>query len=262
MALLVPSASASTHPTGAVTLSATIDGHSLAASSASHPIKLNPNSPAVVDVKVENRTAHTVTVQTVDLEGRVAELTFFQFDTSVDLVAHPGQTSKLVFRLDLGGLGGQATGLFPSALTLLSPTRSKVASQSLVVDVRGSLGSVYGLFGIVLLVLTALAFASSLVALARRRLSPNRWLRATRMLTPGIGLGLVFVFALSAFRVLLPSNAHGVEAIVAFGAVFFVLGYLTPAPESEDIDDLDDDASNEDESTIQTEPATGTVAST
>ena len=104
--------------------------------------------------------------------------------------------------------------------------------------------SVYGLFGLALVLLTIFAALGSLLALARHRLSPNRWLRGARFLTPGLGLGLVLVFTLSAFRVWVPSTGRWLVMILLCGAVFFGIGYLTPAPldegEEEEGEEYDD----------------------
>ena len=126
----------------------------------------------------------------------------------------------------------------------------------MVTDVHGSLVSVYGLFGLALLVLTILAFADVLLAIARHRMSPNRWRRGLRFLTPGIGLGLVLVFTLSALAVWVPSPGTWLVTVVVSAAVFFVLGYLSPTPratEEEDDEDLD-----ESEFLVSTEHRTST----
>jgi hypothetical protein len=61
------------------------------------------------------------------------------------------------------------------------------------------------------------------------------------MLTVGIGLGLVLVFTLSAVRVWSPSPARWFVVVAISALVFFVLGYLTPAPvDDEELDDEDE----------------------
>ena len=217
------------HP-GTVAVTAMIDNSPVAGSSGSYPVRLSPTVPSTLTLQITNRTPRAVTIRTIELEGHVGELTFFQYDTSVDLEVPARSATSLAFTLDLDGLRGQGTGLFPSSIRILGSNHQVLASESMVADVRGSLDSVYGLFGIVLVVLTGLALLSALSAFARHRLSPNRWLRATRMLTPGIGLGLVSVFTLSATRVTVPSNGHGLLSVGVFAVVFFLLGYLTPSP--------------------------------
>jgi hypothetical protein len=90
---------------------------------------------------------------------------------------------------------------------------------------------VYGLFGLAVLVLTACSLAGALVALARHRLHPNRWWRAVRFATPGIGAGAVVVFTLGVLRVLAPQPTTAVPLVLVGAAVGFVAGYLTPGPD-------------------------------
>ena len=128
------------------------------------------------------------------------------------------------------------------AVTVFDDHGHQVARQALVTDVRGSLVSVYGLFGLALLVLTVLALVDTAVAVARHGLPANRWRRGTRALTPGLGIGLVLVFTLSAAHVAVPTGPRWIEAAVGFAVLFFVLGYLTPTPDDarDDNDDYDD----------------------
>lgn len=246
LVLSVASAVAFAGPAAAagLALTATIDGQALAHSSESHPIRLSPRQPATVVVRVDNTSSAPVVVNTVRLEGRVAGLTFFAYDTSVDLTVGPRQSTSLQYVLDLGGLQGQATGLIPGSIRLLDEHRHVVAAQSMVSDVRGSIRSVYGLFGLALFLLTGFAVIGALLALARHRLPQNRWLRAARFLTPGLGLGLVLVFTLSAFRIWVPTTSRWIAMVLVCGGTFFVLGYLTPRPvDAEELgeDELDAD---------------------
>ena len=159
----------------------------------------------------------------------------------MNLTVGPHRATHLRYALDLTGLDGQATGLIPATISIANPRHQQLASQSLVTDVQGSLDSVYGLFGLALLVLTALAIIGTAVAIATHRMPPNRWRRGLRMLTPGIGLGLVLVFSLSALRVWVPTPGKWLVVIIVFAVVFFVIGYLTPNPVDEGEDDEDDD---------------------
>jgi hypothetical protein len=237
--LVVASASLASADNG-VSVSGSINGVPLSQGTESHPIKLDPKEPVDLTVNVRNDSNNNITVRTIRLEGVVAGLNFYRFDTAVvvNVDAHSSETRKL--SLDLGGLDGQATGLIPSRLIVLDAGRHSLASQSFVVDVHGSLFSVYGLFGLAILVVTALSLVGALVALARGRLHPNRWRRGLRFLVPGIGVGLLLVFSLSAFRVLAPQPSRWLPTVVISAIVFFVLGYLTPNPTTAD-DDEDDD---------------------
>ncbi len=72
------------------------------------------------------------------------------------------------------------------------------------------------------------------------RLPLNRWRRGLRLLTPGIGLGLVLVFTLSVARVWVPTTERWITVAAAFAVGFFILGYLTPTPAEDDEDDDED----------------------
>ena len=236
--------------TPGVSLTTIIGGQPVAGSSASHPVKLYPNRPAVIDIQVVNATNRPITVGSVSLTGTVVGLTFYAYDTAVNLTVGAHRATHLRYALDLTGLDGQATGLIPATISIANPRHQQLASQSLVTDVQGSLDSVYGLFGLALLVLTALAIIGTAVAIATHRMPANRWRRGLRMMTPGIGLALVVVFSLSALRVWVPTPGKWLVVIIVFAVVFFVIGYLTPNPvdegdEDEDDDDLYLDASDE-----------------
>jgi hypothetical protein len=169
-------------------------------------------------------------------------LTFFAYDTSVLLAVAPGRTEILRFPLDLGGLEGQATGLLHAGVTLLDARRHPVGSEATVVDVRGSMRSVYGEFGVAVAVVAAVSLTTALLALFGGRLPDNRWHRALRFLVPGVATGLVLVFTLSATRVFVPGPGRWVPIVGGSSVAFFLVGYLTPPPTAtgEDTRDLPD----------------------
>ncbi|QSE84962.1 hypothetical protein [Rhodococcus koreensis] len=227
-----------------VQMSVTVNGQDAATAGPTNPIRLDPQSPAQVKVNLDNDTAAPVTVAAVDVSGHVLGLTFFSYHTAVGLTVEPGQTQSLDFELDLSGLDGQATGLINGTVTVRGADGAVLAETATVTDVRGSMVSVYGLFGLALAILTALAVLDAALGIARRRLHENRWRRGLRMLTPGIGIGLVLAFTLSATRVWAPTLDRWLLLAGGFAAGFFILGYLTPTPdtaEDEDIDDMADD---------------------
>ena len=234
---------------GGISVTASVNGHPLAGSSATHPVRLSPTRAATVFVRVTDRASSPVDVRAVDLQGQVVGLTFFAFDTSVNFKVKAHSSSTLGFALDLTALKGEASGLIPGSLSVLGTQDEVVASEEMVSDVRGSIVSVYGLFGLGLLVLTLLALLAVLWAVARQKLPANRFRRALRFLVPGVGIGLVLVFSLSALRVWLPSNGHWLTVFLVFAVAFFALGYLTPTPlgSDEDEDEDDDDADVDDE---------------
>jgi len=239
----VPNAGASSNTTAfsGVTITGQINGQELATSSQSNPVRLYPLRPTNIRLTVANGTASTVHVAAVRLSGQVVDLTFFAFDTTVAFSVGPGRTVTNFYSLPLIGLSGQATGLVDGSLSVLNSRQQVVSSQGFVADVRGSLNSVYGIFGIILAVLTAIALGGVLVSLARRRLARNRFRRGLTFLVPGIGVGLILVFTLSATRVFVPSPSHWIPLVIVSAASFFVIGYFTPGSEADDEDENEDE---------------------
>lgn len=230
-----------------VRIVATIDGRSVGDSTEQRPIRLGPKRAAILRLAVTNIGAVPAEVRTVRLRGEVMALTFFAYDTSVDFVVASGATETRTFEIDLVGLDGQATGLIQGTVSVLDANRHTLASERVLVDVRGSLRSVYGLFGLALVALTVLSLGGALIALATHRLPDNRWRRGLRFLTPGIGTGLAIVFALSAMRVFVPRPGRWVPILLVSAGLFFGLGYLTPSPDGEDEDEGEgEDNSDED----------------
>jgi hypothetical protein len=153
----------------------------------------------------------------------------FSYDTRVDMSLKPGATEVRSFDLDLTDLRGQASGYIPSQLQLLTPDHSAIGTDDFPVDVRGRpLRTVYGIFGLAVLGITALLFVRLCLRLARGQLPTNRWQRGLEFAAPGLGLGLTLTFTLSTLRVVVPSAVHWVPLVLACGAIMFVLGYLAP----------------------------------
>lgn len=225
---------------GGVRLVARVDGVALDESSETRPIALHPDRPAAIAIEVANLTAATIEIRTVRMSGTVLGLAFFAYETAVRLRVDPGATVTAAYRLDLGDLDGQATGLVMGSVSLLDADRSEIVAERMVVDVRGSLRSVYGAFGVAVATLTAASIVALLLGVARHKLPANRWRRALRFLGPGIGLGLTVVFTLSALRVFVPRPGRWVPIVVIAASVAVIAGYLTPTPDDPD-DDLDDD---------------------
>ncbi|MEV6771745.1 hypothetical protein AB0N05_24280 [Nocardia sp. NPDC051030] len=219
---------------GGVKATATIDGKAISGANAQNPVRLDPNKVTPVVVEVTNTSSNPVTVRRVDLTGHVMGLNFFSYSTSVELTVAAGKTEKLTYRLDPAGLDGQATGLIGSDLTLIGSDGKPLTSVHTVIDVRGSLVSVYGLFGIILAVLTALAIADAALTVARHRLSANRFQRGLRLLAPGIGLGLMIGFTASIARWWVPGAVLWLGLAGGTAAWFFLAGYFSPTPRTPD----------------------------
>lgn len=211
---------------GPVTVGAVLNGSPIAG----HTVVIDPAHPVGLAVTVENGTGSVLHVHSVRLVGTALALTFFDYDTTVpfDVPAH-GQASRTL-SLDLSDLDGQAVGLLPASVDLLDESKTVLASANTVTDIRGSFTSVYGIFGIAMLVLTILAWAAALLAMARRTLPANRWRRALRFLPAGFGTGVVAVITLSVLRLVAPAPAVELPVIAFTAAVGLLLGYLTPQP--------------------------------
>ena len=223
------------------TVSATANGHRVNASSADDPVRLRPGEPVDVAVELTNPTGSPVEVRQVELVGRVVGLNFFTYATSVDFTVPAGGSDTFHYRLDLTGLRGQATGLMGGQLIVRGADGDPIAAVPMVTDVRGSVLSVYGLFGIALVVLTMLALVDAAFGIARQRLSANRWQRGLRLLAPGIGVGLVLTFSASVARLWVPEGGRWLLVGGLTAAVFFAIGYFAPVPGDDDDPDTDID---------------------
>ncbi|MGK2881917.1 MAG: hypothetical protein ACSLE6_14360 [Mycobacterium sp.] len=223
----------------AVIMSATVNGSDVGTASVSQPLRLVPSEWAEVEITVTNAGDTPIEVRRATLEGDAVGLTFFSYATSVDFVVAPGATETLNYRLDLTDLEGQATGLIRGELSITDAQRTTVAALPTVTDVRGSLFSVYGLFGIALVVLTALALLDVALALSKHRLSLNRWQRGVRFLVPGVGIGLAIVFSASVLRLWVPETGWWFIVAGVTAAIFFAAGYFSPTPDDEHDNDFE-----------------------
>jgi hypothetical protein len=242
----VGSAVASAQPEK-VTMTATVNGQDVGRASGGNPLRLRPGESATIAIELTNHGTDALDVRRVELAGRVVGLTFFSYATSTQFTVQPGAKDTLRYQLDLTGLEGQATGLIAGALTVRDSKGHPIASIPTVTDVRGSLLSVYGLFGIALFVLTALALLDAALAVAKHRLSPNRWKRGLRLLAPGVGIGLVIAFSASVVRLWVPSTGLWLVVAGLTAAVFFALGYFSPTPHDEEDEEDEDEFDDEDD---------------
>ena len=222
-----------------VTFSAEVNDRDVSQVDANQPLVLSPLRGADVSVLVRNDGSEELRVDSVRLESRVLGLAFVTYTTRVDMVVAPGQEQERQFEIDTGDLAAQATGLLPGTLSLWG-SGELVAQEDLAVDVRGSLTSLYGVFGLAVAATTVLLLVAGLYRLATHQLSGNRWLRATRFAVPAAGLGLTLTFTLSALGLLMPSPTASLGFVAAGTAVGLLLGYLTPDPRVSDRSDDDE----------------------
>jgi hypothetical protein len=228
-----------------VTATATVNGQDVGSATASAPLRLDPGTPANVAVNVTNNGSQPVVIKRVELAGNVLGLSFFKYVASTELTVQPGTTGTLSYPLDLADLDTQATGLIRGDVTVADGAGQAIATVPTVTDVRGSLWSVSGLFGLSLIVFTALALFGVARAVARHRLPENRWKRGLRFLLPGIGIGLVLGFTAAVFRLWAPTTSVWVAAAGICAAVFFAIGYFLPTGGDMDDDQADDELADE-----------------
>lgn len=220
-----------------LTVTATVDTGrgdpvQLARVDSNRPLVLDPAREVSMDLQIENPGDEPVTLRSVRLQGQVLGMTFFDYATRVDLELVAKDSTRLVLPLDVSELGGQATGLLPARLTLTDADRDVLAQDPFPVEVRGSLWSTYGVFGLLVAAVTVVLLVAALLRLALGLLPRNRWLRASRFAVPGIGLGLVLTFTLSVLTVLVPDPDTWVRTVVVGGVLGLLAGYVTPSPEA------------------------------
>lgn len=219
---------------GDVTVTAMFNGRDIADASAVTPLRLEPGTLAKVDLEVTNNGERPLVVKRVELSGNILGLNFYRYVASTELTVAPGTTGSLSYQVDLTDLDTLATGLIRGDLEVSDDAGRVITTIPTVTDVRGSLWSVTGLFGLVLIVFTVVAFVRVGTAVARHRLPTNRAQRGLRFLLPGVGLLLVLGFTASVLRLWTPPAGLWWAVTGIGAAVFFVLGYFSPMPGDDD----------------------------
>lgn len=226
MVLLAPSGAAADPP--GLVWSVSIDDRDLDSVTRNDPLLLGRSDSARVLLELDNRGSTELRVRRIRIEGRVIGMAFFSYTTRLDIVLPPGARTERRFDVDVSDLKGQATGLLPTSVIMISPERSTMAARDFAVDVQGSVASVYGIFGLIMVGITVVVLAGLLLSIWRRQLPVNRWHRAARFLPAGLGVGLVVTFTLSATRLLVPSAVWWLPLLLLFGGGAFMIGYLLP----------------------------------
>ncbi len=225
---------------GDIAVSATVNGRDAVTATSGDPLRLSPDESVNIVIDMVNHGTRPVAVGQVEFAGRVLGLNFFSYATLVHVTVPPASRQTLRYSIDLAGLRGQATGLIGADVVIKDTAGHAIATIPTVTDVRGSLLSVYGLFGIALMVFTVLALVDVAIALARHRLSANRWKRGMRLLVPGLGIGLVIAFSASVLRLWVPETGLWLVVSGLTAVAFFAVGYFSPSPDGED-DEFDED---------------------
>lgn len=256
---LVPLASAADD----VTFVMKIDGEDVSQSSGSNPVSIDGQVP--LEVTITNGGSDAVTVSAVRLVGRSIGATVFSSEIAIGAQLDPGESQTRTIQLDLRGITDQANGLFEGEVQLLDPDRNVIASDDAVWDVKGSMTSLFGLFAIMLLVVTVILTAFSFRDLATGRLSRNRWWRGIRFAFVGLAIGATILVWMSVLRLVAPRAVIAYPLLLVLGIAGFVLGSLSPDP-TRGIEDEDEDEEDEEEydrTTARVEvPAGGPTAET
>ncbi|WP_462185873.1 hypothetical protein, partial [Frankia sp. CcWB2] len=207
-----------------VELGVTVDGQPLGEDN----VVLGASAVARVVVSVQNLTRSNVPVDSVRLSGTMLGLTFFDYDTRVRTTIPARGSANWTVDLDMRDLDGRATGLMPVELAIRGADLHTVAEVSGTADIHGSLLSIYGLFGLGLVVLMGLLWAVALLPLGRHAVPATWWQRGLRFVPAGCGVGLFVIFALSATRLLSPGTPSDFGITITTTAVCFGLGALLP----------------------------------
>jgi hypothetical protein len=221
---LLPVSGARAASGGGVELTVAVEGQALGRGD----IVLDAGSVARVVVGVQNLTRSDIPVDSVRLSGTVLGLTFFDYDTRVRTTVPAQGSANWTVDLDIRDLAGRATGLVPVEVALRDADLHTVARSTGSATVRGSVFSVYGLFGLGLLVLMGLLWAVALLPLGRHAAPATWWQRGLRFLPAGCAVGLFGVFALSAARVLTPTGTVDAVLTVVAAAACFAIGAVMP----------------------------------
>lgn len=209
---------------GGVELGVTVDGRTLGEGN----IVLKASALTRVVVSVQNLSRANVDVDSVRLSGTVLGLTFFDYDTRVRTTIPARGSANWTVDLDIRDLDGRATGLMPVEVAIRGADLHTVARVSGNAEVRGSMFSLYGLFGLGLVVLMALLWAVALLPLGRHAPTAAWWQRGLRFVPAGCGVGLFLVFALSAIRLLTPATPSDFAITITTSVICFALGALLP----------------------------------
>ncbi|WP_375497927.1 hypothetical protein [uncultured Jatrophihabitans sp.] len=220
-----------------VSFSATLNGRSTSSLSTNDPLVLRRGSPLTVALTVRNSSTRAVTIAAARVQGRVMGLSFFSFDTQLNLVIAPNSSRSTKFQVGLTGLADQADGLLPTEVALLDRNSDEIVSKDITVDVKGKLTSIYGIFGLAIAAITLLWLVSLLYRVSRRALPANRWQRGVQFSAAGFGVGLALTFSVSALRLLTPSAAVWAPFVLGAGAIGLAVGYITPGPRLVDPDE-------------------------
>jgi hypothetical protein len=194
-------------------------------------VKLAASEPTRITISASNSGPVPLEVTGLRFEGKVLGIPVFRCDVIAPFLVQPGETARRTLEIEPACLKDQATGLVPSSLMVHGPGREPLARYALVLDVKGKLTSIYGITGVFVVLITLVSLLNLLAALVRQRLPRNRFSRALRFTTVGIGVGFSLVFVLATAAVLVPDAENWIPVVVIPTILFTAGGYLTPTPQ-------------------------------
>ena len=218
----------------ALSVSVTVNGQALDGQT----VAIDPGQPVSLLITAANNGQNPQHVRTIRFSGGVLGLSFFGYDTAMPFDVAPHEIATRTLVLDLGGLRNQAVGLMPAAVELLDEGGTALGTADTVTDVGGSLLSLYGALGVVLLVFAVAAWVSGLRALGRREHQVRRGWAIGRFLPAGIGTGLLAVVWLSIFRVVSPQPLTALAVVVAGVLVSTIAASIAARPEPQEIEPI------------------------
>jgi hypothetical protein len=231
---------ASASEDGGVSIETTINDRPVEGATSNDPVRLEPDEPTTIGLTVTNDGPTDLRIERVRMSGTSVGLTLIAYDIPVPLDVPAGTEQEVEIPLVLFDLDRQAVGLVPGTVSIYDDTGTVVASESFTLDVRGSVTSVMGLFGMVILLATLLSLAIIARHIASRTLPASRFRRALRFGLTGVGIGLTIVIALAGLRVAAPEGAIWGPFALIPGIVGFLLGFISPGVLKIEEDEVDE----------------------
>ncbi len=226
------SASAQLSPEAALDIEVELSGTKLVAGEET-PVKVRADEPTKFKLLIRNKGEAPHELTGLRFEGKVIGIPVFRCDVLSPVMVPGGQTVEREFEIEPACLRDQATGLVPASVTVHGQGQTPLRRWAVVLDIKGSLKSIYGLTGVFLVAVTVFSLGALLAALLRQRLPRNRFSRALRFTTVGIGVGFSLVFVLAATAVMVPDAENWIPVVVIPAIVFTIGGYLSPTPQRE-----------------------------
>lgn len=224
---------------GEVTIESSINERPIQGATSNDPVRLYPGEPTTIGITVNNGSDEDLSVERVRMSGTSLGLTLIAYDIPVPLDVPAGENATVDIPLVLFDLDRQATGLVPGTVSIYDDAGTVVADETFTLDVRGSVTSVMGLFGGVILLATVLSLVVIGRHIATRTLPPSRFRRGLRFGLTGVGIGLTVVVALAGLRVVAADGDIGAPFALVPGLIGFVLGFISPGVLKIEEDEVD-----------------------